>query len=345
MEEKYIIKQIPEDFVVLERSNPDLTSNGIFCIVKLWKKNYTTEKAIQTVAMALKVFRKNIGFAGNKDRAAVTEQLISIKGVKKERVEKIDLKDIKLEFIGYANNPISLGDLEGNHFQITVRNLTKPLVCLKKTVNYFGEQRFSKNNAEIGRAIIKKDFKDAVGILLESKGEQELLVKEFLEKQPNDFVGALKRVPWKTLQLFVHAYQSKLWNIVAENLKQKYNLKDDLNDDIKDKMTNNIQDNQDDKIVIPIVGFGTEFEDDEIKKIYSSLLEQEGISQKDFVIRQIPDLSSEGNERNLFCEVKEILLGGLKDDNLNPEKKKQTIEFFLSKGCYATEVIRQMYIN
>ena len=75
---------------------------------------------------------KNIGFAGSKDKIAVTEQVISIRAIKKERVERLKLKDIEFSYIGQGNNPISLGDLRANRFRITVRDLPKRFL-LKRT--------------------------------------------------------------------------------------------------------------------------------------------------------------------------------------------------------------------
>ena len=77
------IKENPEDFVVKEISNVKL-DKGDYSIFRLKKKNYTTERAVQTIANALKIDRKRIGYAGNKDKVAVTEQNISIKHANKE---------------------------------------------------------------------------------------------------------------------------------------------------------------------------------------------------------------------------------------------------------------------
>ena len=140
MPQDYQIKQLPEDFVVKEISNVKLVDKGEYAIFRLKKKNYTTERAVQQIANALHINRKRVGYAGNKDRIAITEQNISIKYIKKDRVEKLNLKDIKLKFIGYSKEPISLGDLEGNSFEIIVRNITKSPICLKRIINYFGEQ-------------------------------------------------------------------------------------------------------------------------------------------------------------------------------------------------------------
>src|SRR3989344_3550916 len=160
----YQLKQIPEDFVVTEVTSIVPQTQGKYLYFILRKRDRNTLDALTQIARVLGVREKDIGFAGSKDKQAVTEQLISIQGVVKERVLTIKLRDSSLEFLGYGSEPISLGDLQGNKFEIIVRNLEqveiKPVAYVE---NYFDEQRFSKNNAEIGKYLVLKKFKEAVG--------------------------------------------------------------------------------------------------------------------------------------------------------------------------------------
>ncbi len=82
-------------------------TNSIFL---LRKKNYTTEKAVQTIADSFNIKRNRIGYAGLKDKYAITEQFISIKMFSpKKKIDSFSLKDIDLEFVGFSKNPISIG--------------------------------------------------------------------------------------------------------------------------------------------------------------------------------------------------------------------------------------------
>jgi len=279
----------------------------------------------------LHIDRKRIGYAGSKDSKAITEQNISLHNVNKEKIEKLGLKDIELKFLGYSDEPISLGDLEGNSFEIVVRNIIKKPKNVSRIINYFGEQRFSTNNAEIGKAIIKKDFKKSVDRMLESIGSDEKKVIEHLQKNKNDFVGALKRIPWKTLNMYIHAYQSKLWNETVKELVSKVSKALPA---IEEPLINK---------KIPLIGFATEIQDDDVKKIVDKILQNEDVKPNDFVIRAIPDLSSAGNERKMFVEIKDLKIGKLEDDEMNNGKKKVKISFSLGKGSYATEVIKELF--
>ncbi len=305
----YKIKQEPEDFVVKEISNVDVKDKGRYTYFILKKRDYTSEKAIQNIANYLHIPRKSFGYAGNKDRRAVTEQLCSVLG----SIRNLELKDISANVIGKGDKPVSLGDLEGNEFKIIVRDAAKKPKKIKSMVNYFDEQRFSSNNVAIGKNIVKKDFKGAVGIIANGNDFISNKIKEHLKDNPNDNVGALMIIPKKILMLYVHSYQSFIWNKTAEYFdKGKKNIK------------------------IPIIGFDTEFKDGKIKNVVENIIKEENISLRDFIMRQMPALSSPGGERDLFVDVK-----NLKIDKIN--KGEYKISFFLPKASYATLVIKNIF--
>lgn len=307
------IKTFPEDFIVKETIKLEM-GDGKYSYYLLRKKDYTTMKAVSIIAKKLKL--KEIGFAGAKDRRAITEQVISIlNGPEKD----FELKDINLKFLGKGSDRINLGDNEGNDFEIIVREISKKPEEKKFIVNYFDKQRFSRNNADIGKALVKGNFKKAVELM--GNGEYEKEAREYLKTNPNDYAGALRKISRKILIIFVHAYQSYIWNKTAEEY---------------------LKTNHAENIKIPIVGFGTELEGI-IGSIIKKILEAEGIVPRNFIIKQIPELSSEGSERNLVAEIKNLKIGELEDDELNKGMKKVMLKFFLQKGSYATEAIKQIF--
>ncbi len=339
----YKIKQIPEDFIVKE-INELKTEEGQYSYFTLKKTNYTTEKAVSTIAEYLKKSRKDIGYAGAKDKNALTEQFISIKGPIKK--QDIKLKDIELKYIGNGKERINLGDLKQNKFIITVRNLDELNLKVNEKLqipNYFDEQRFSENNAEIGKAIIKKDFKKAVDLILGDNLKQsgfEKDVKEHTLKKPNDFVGAIKRIPKKISMMYVHAFQSLIFNeTVAEIIKTN-------TDDYKTVNYSNgifiFPNNEMQNQKIPLIGFGTEFKDKKIEEISLRLMEKHKINLRDFIIRAMPELSFEGDYRDMFITAENIKTE-IKDDEININKKKCIISFNLPKGSYATIVIKKIF--
>ncbi len=326
----YRLKQVPEDFIVREISSISAGDTGNYEYFLLKKTNYNTLKAIEKIAEKLKISPKNIGFAGNKDRNAVTEQIISIKSCPYKKIESLAIKGIELRHLGRGNQEIYIGGLKGNEFLITIRGLSeKDTGVIKEKIksgqilmpNPFGEQRFSGNNAAIGKAIIKGDFKQAIDLVLNSNSEFNQKIILHLEKRKNDFVGALKIMPFKLLKLYVHSYQSFLFNktleiyILAGGYASPLNAK------------------------LPIIGFSAEAKHKKIRKIIESLMQEEKITERDFIIRAIPDLSPEGSERNAFIKINDFKIIKAGKDELNDGKKKMVVSFSLPKGCYATVLI------
>ena len=74
----YKIKHIPEDFIVKERSTIKILLSGKYIYFLLKKKNWNTLDVIQKLAVIFDISEKKIGFAGSKDKNAVTEQVCSV---------------------------------------------------------------------------------------------------------------------------------------------------------------------------------------------------------------------------------------------------------------------------
>ncbi len=185
------IKQKPEDFVVKEIPLRIPQEEGSFRLLKLAKSNVSTLEALRVLSRLLKIPLKFIGFAGLKDKFAVTEQFITVPSefpleeqcfsIKKNRWVSVDSVDIGRETgfcikpIGFTDKPLELGELKGNLFVVTVRNFEKGmrkrfyahLEVVKRFgfPNYFGEQRFGSVKSRddfVLRYILKGDFEGAI---------------------------------------------------------------------------------------------------------------------------------------------------------------------------------------
>jgi len=338
----YQIKQLPEDFAVKEISgiNKKIQNNGQYSYYLLKKTSFTTIDALQILSNKFKIQLKYFGFAGNKDKNAVTEQKISIfRGSK--NFENNEFKNIELKYLGNGKEPISLGDLEGNEFVITIRNLDhKAIDKIKKLQNnkiniqnLYGPQRFSSNNHLVGKAIIKRDFKEAVELVLENNGTAEQKIREHLKNSKNNYIEALRLISLKTRKLFVHSYQSFLFNkIILQYAKNSKNTKNHkvIFDGIK----------------IPIIGFGfslNSIKNKSLKNIFKKIIEEEKLNPRDFITSQMPELTSEGSFRDLFFELKDLKILEIDKDELNGNKLKIKINFSLPKSCYATVALEFLF--
>ncbi len=329
----YQLKQVPQDFIVKEQTNIRAEKTGEFIYFWLTKRNYTTHRACEQLAKQFRIPLKWIGFAGNKDKDAVTTQLISLKHVAREKAEKLSLTDLDLRFYGKGSKPISLGDLQGNTFQITIRNIEKKPLARKHFPNYFDMQRFSEQNPAIGKLLLQKKFSDAVALI----NDEHIL--EMKQQHPNDPIAVLRALPRKIWMLYINSYQSLLWNRMVALYLQKFKHKT-VTFPVGDLVfpTEQVKNAK-----IPLLGFGTEWQNAKIGKIGEELLKQEGITLRDFIVREFPELSSEGGERDLMVTPTGVKMGKLEEDELNAGKKKVTMTFTLPKGSYATMYMRSIF--
>ena len=82
---------------------------------------------------------------------------------------------------------------------------------------------------------------------------------------------------------------------------------------------------------VPILGYLTE------GKVYDKLMKEEGIKKTDFMIMSFRELSAEGGEREGVVEIQDFKSEKIEDGVYR-------VSFFLSKGAYATEVLRQIVL-
>jgi tRNA pseudouridine13 synthase len=318
-----IIKHIPEDFIVEEISSLEPGKTGEYAYFLLKKRDYNTESAILKISEHFRIPRKRFGYAGTKDRRAVTYQYASVNG----KIKDMDFGNFSVKVVGYGNNPISLGDLAGNKFRIVVRDIEKKPEPVDFIINYFDEQRFGKRNLEIGMAILKDDYEKAANLIDLPD------VKAHLDKNTKDYVGAVRKAPFRILSMYIHAVQSFLWNEAAARL---------AGGQIKVPYEHGVfvfpekAQNTD----IPLMAFDTEIPD---KDTYSEIMKEHGLAQRDFVIRKVPELTPIGAGRQLVSEVKNLNLSELQEDEFFPGKKTIAVSFELGKGSYATIVIKRMF--
>ncbi|MBD3263152.1 tRNA pseudouridine(13) synthase TruD [Candidatus Woesearchaeota archaeon] len=357
-----LVKQIPKDFYVEELINIKPKAQGDYTYFWLIKKNWTTMRAVQQISKACRASKRRFKFAGTKDKFAITTQAVSAFKISADALEKIDLKDIKIEIIGKGDKQISLGDLEGNKFEIIVRDLIKKdLEKLNKKAegiksgfkNFFGPQRFGRGNTHlIGKEITKGKLQVDVEILITFIGDKEtetaqrfrefakdnwgkwkqILSKapkflgieknvlNWLVKHPTDFAGALRKVSKPIRKLYVHAYQSWIFNKALHKLGKK---------DLPEK--------------VPVPGFKTKLGKDTFSREIKKILKQDNIKLEDFKCIRIPELSSEGTERKTIIKPKQFKVGKPEKDELNKGKQKIKLQFELPKGIYATVLIGELF--
>ncbi len=205
------LRTIAEDFLVEEIPREKKQTSGPYLICRLTKKNWELQHAVKEIAKRLGISHRRIGWAGTKDRNAVTTQWISLYNVTPEQAAAVYLKDITLEPLSQSNEGLSLGDLLGNRFDIVIRDpdpsdLAGRVQGISETVatgvpNYFGIQRFGAIRPvthHVGEWILKGDYEQAVltYIGMEFPGEpDEIKAIRSAFRATRDPVPALHALP------------------------------------------------------------------------------------------------------------------------------------------------------
>ncbi|MFA5303520.1 MAG: tRNA pseudouridine(13) synthase TruD [Candidatus Nanoarchaeia archaeon] len=355
---KGYIKEKFEDFMVKEVMKKPEKKPGAYTYFILKKSNWTTMDAINKIAKYCHTSWKRFTFAGTKDRSAITEQLVSVKGVSEEVLKNIKIKDIELKDFFTSDEPLRLGDLVGNEFIVTVRNyecknVKKSLKEFKELLdggilNFFGEQRFGiqrPNNHFIGKSILRENYEEALKELLakayEQEGEESKKARQYLWDNWKDWKGALEIFPkYLTIERMVLNHLVKYSNDYVNSIRrlpkniakilvysyQSYLFNLALSELYKKGLISDFE------LVLP----GHE---SDLKSmgaaVYEKILEKENITLSDFKVRSYPEISSRGAMRKTLIFPKNFKI-------IDVKKDYYTVSFCLEKSSYATMVLREL---
>ncbi|MBR4202143.1 MAG: tRNA pseudouridine(13) synthase TruD [Candidatus Methanomethylophilaceae archaeon] len=399
------LKTLPEDFIVREISDPPRQKdNGEYSIATVTARNWETNRMVRLMSRSMGVSRDRIGFAGTKDKRAITTQLMSVYGTE-ELWQKVDLKDLKIENIYRGARGIEIGDLIGNDFEISVKNCTMDPSQIKETVdsdisiikqtggfpNYFGVQRFGAVRPvthRVGERLVRGDIKGAVmtyiSFTTDEEEERLRLIRERFQKadvsewaeirqtmppamafermmlsklieNPDDWVGAIEILPANLQMMFVHAYQSLLFNeMLSRRMDAGLPLNMPVEGDIIIPLDANKIPQHENPILttsknidlvtrqvragrafvtITLFGSDGELAEGEMGEIERKVIEENKLSHEDFVIPELSRCTSKGSRREILCPLKDI------GYEMNDEGYK--LKFSLPKGNYATCLLRE----
>eukprot|EP01114_Cavostelium_apophysatum_P021350 TRINITY_DN7428_c0_g1_i3.p1 TRINITY_DN7428_c0_g1~~TRINITY_DN7428_c0_g1_i3.p1 ORF type:complete len:653 (+),score=176.67 TRINITY_DN7428_c0_g1_i3:101-2059(+) len=337
------------------RSGPDFLS------FVLYKENKETSEVFQILARMLKVRAKQFSFAGTKDKRGVTSQRATIGRVQAEKMAALNLFGFKVGNYKYVDKALKLGDLNGNKFQIVLRDvkgeqkeIEEGLKALKDSgfINYFGLQRFGTGAVptyQVGIAVLQGNYEEVCNLILKPREgefqeakqareefaktgdagaalgnfpvsmnpERQLLhgMKRMGTKAHKDAFNAL---PKYTRSLYLHSYQSLVWNHVV---------------------TKRVQLNPTEPIVGDLVLVGAapkggksettdenEEADEEIEDLAATAqvksLTEEDVQAKKYGIEQVV-LPLPGHAVQYPQNLKEEYVAFMKKDNLDPDNMKQ----------------------
>ncbi len=165
------IRQTPEDFRVSEIPSflPEGEGEHVFLLIR--KTGENTDWVARQLAGFCQIPVNDVGYAGKKDRHAVTDQWFSVKLPINRQMTWSMFGGETIEVLKAERHlrKLRLGSLLGNRFSLRLRNITdeqsftKRLELVKTGVpNYFGEQRFGFDGGNLtkGVALLKGEFKE-----------------------------------------------------------------------------------------------------------------------------------------------------------------------------------------
>jgi tRNA pseudouridine13 synthase len=363
------IRTTDKDFLVSEvlskKALRNISTEGGYAVYKLKKHGIDTNHSLSNIFKKYGLRLKSLGL---KDASAFTEQFVCSE-IKSNSIEKISEEKYSLEQIGFVKKPLSKKDMIGNKFTIKITGTTSDIKKFdeyEKILNFYGYQRFGSTRPVthlIGKSILQKNYEKAVNLLLSftseydspenSKLRKKLSDKSNYPKLLNDIPHqmdlerivvnqmikyddpkkSIHALPISMRRFFIQAYQSFLFNkTLSMALIDGEDLLSPQNGDVcydKNGIVGKFSNESGQTLSIPLVGYSY-YKKTRFHYQISKILESEEILPSDFFLKEMQELSSEGGFRN----------SSIKCDDVNITNN--TISFTLSRGSYATIVMREI---
>lgn len=395
----------------------------------LQKTNRDSQEALQWLARFLKLDSRGrasaanqLSVAGTKDKRAVTVQRVSLqrgrrtamdvwnminhigqpvssaRGETRRRTRELALttraeRGLRIAHLAYASAPLQLGDLSGNQFTITLRDvrwadestadvpsltaaLTQQVAQMEEHgfLNYFGMQRFGTGQVSthaVGLAVLRGDYAEAVRLVLQAPADEApageaptddgappavaavraaqaavaagnyreayhlypktcVAERAVLEKMsaphwsPNDALGAFQNIPRSLRLMYVHAYQSYLWNrLVSERVRRHGARAPVAGDMIESDGAHRVLTADDaahasiEQVVIPMPGAEVHLPEGWLADLYTAMLQADGLTPLSLASSRQPEYRLKGAFRRMVQKPAGMTCSFLRYDDPN----------------------------
>lgn len=337
-----VFKQSKDDFVVTEEPLYEFSGEGEHLILKIRKKDLSTWDAVEIIANFVGCKSRDIGYAGLKDKNAMTVQCISIHKQYEEKLESFSHSNIKILEKTYHNNKIKVGHLKGNKFFVRLKRVNlvdcrKIEAALGQIVtlgmpNYFGFQRFGVegNNYQKGKDIIDGKLKER------KRNLRQMYINAYQSYLFNSWLS--KRIEISKL---IDAFEPKEiadklnlpLDVVKRMKKQKHPLK---------IMTGDLLSHYPYGRIFTIEDLETESEKFYNRdRVPTGLLSGKRVKNSESLAyeieKQFEKKTGEDGARRFAWVFPEDV-----ESNYKEEKNWMELSFYLPKGSYATELIAEI---
>ena len=336
---QFIFNPSPRDFTVEEIPLYAFSGEGEHLVLKVRKKELTTWEMLDILSTHLGIKRRDIGYAGLKDKHAMTIQYLSLMAIHEHKLEDFSHPQIKILDRVRHNNKIRIGHLKGNRFHLRFKKvlgiqkemLDSVLVWIKKNgvPNYFGYQRFGihGDNWEEGRKILSGELK------MRDRKSREFLISAYQSYLFNNWLS--KRIEMcKLLEEFSESETEGILKLpsgtVKESKKQKAFFKILEGDLLMHYPYGRVFYAED-----PLTE-SQRFDERDIAP--TGLIPGKKIKLAEGSAREIEqaydvEIREHGARRYAWIFPNDI------QSKYIPEKAHYELGFFLPKGCYATNVV------
>uniref|UniRef100_A0A8C5WVR8 Pseudouridylate synthase 7 homolog n=1 Tax=Laticauda laticaudata TaxID=8630 RepID=A0A8C5WVR8_LATLA len=365
-------------------------SRGNYCHFVLYKENKDTMDAINMLSKYLRVKPTIFSYMGTKDKRAITVQKIAVLKITAQRLAHLNkcLMNCKLGNFSYKNHPLKLGELQGNHFTVGLSvflliiwyNLTK---CVW-----------------IFRAILQSNWNEAIDLILKPRPGVErgslvkcreewartkdpaaafktLLQKRCVEGQLlwglskyglKNIVSAFNMITRNYRLMYIHSYQSYVWNNMVSQRIEEYGLRAVPGDLVlKGGTAVHIEEVDVDnytihEVVMPLPGFDVIYPKHKIGESYKEMLASDNLDINNMK-HKIRDYSLSGAYRKIIIRPQNVswelieyddpkiplfttdldkLEGKVPATLARGKYKALKMEFSLPPSAYATMAIREV---
>lgn len=158
------IRTVAEDFFVEEIAGFEPSGEGEHLLLTIEKRGLNTAAVAKRLAQWAGVPEMAIGYAGMKDRHAVTRQRFSVHLPKRIAPDRAPLQseDMTVTHSAWHNRKLPRGALAGNRFVLVLREVAGERALIEERLrqiaarglpNWFGEQRFGRGGDNVESAL------------------------------------------------------------------------------------------------------------------------------------------------------------------------------------------------
>lgn len=363
------IRESAKDFRVIEvisqRTESGICQDGNYPVYLLTKTGIDTSHALSHIHNRTGHRLRALGL---KDAHAATTQYV-YSNSKSTGLEGFTTDKFSLSRLGYTAKPISKKHMIANRFEIRISQNILPVPAIEsqqRILNFYGYQRFGSARPVthlIGKALVQHRYEDAIGYILHHQSKHDSKHNNEIRagmQDRSDFDRLLKTLPRRMdierrvifglargdeplqairsldvdlRRFYVQAYHSYIFNLTVGRAFEYGEdlLTPQLGDVCYDQngVLSKYSEGMVQHLAIPVVGYSY-YKKTRFHFYISKILAEEGVSPKDFYIRDMQEASSEGGFRHATMELGSFSI------------RDNTACFTLPRGSFATMVMREL---